>query len=133
MTRRKLTGNEKYALKVSKMTERELLDEVMTNPEHLYDSYYNVAGEALRLRYEELRKDQQPVEEGMDKYKLDLELKEWNTLIKSIQESMAGYLQLEEELKNSDNVVVPSVIDYIQDKYHQLSELYGKLVEIRGY
>lgn len=50
-------SDDEYKLRVARMDLTELLDEVMERPEFLTDSYYRDLGEALRARYEELRRE----------------------------------------------------------------------------
>lgn len=50
-----MTDDQWIKTMVNKMTIKELLDEIMENPEYLVDSYYRDLGNALRNRYEELK------------------------------------------------------------------------------
>jgi len=47
-------NNEEYIKDIMKMDTKQLLTEVITNPEYLVDSYYNVFGDAINKRYEQL-------------------------------------------------------------------------------
>ena len=44
-----------YIASIAKMTESQLLDEVMENPNYLCDPYYRAFGIAIENRYRELR------------------------------------------------------------------------------
>ncbi|MCY1356465.1 hypothetical protein D9M68_761820 [compost metagenome] len=47
--------NEQYIKRIAQMTESELLDEVMTSPEYITDSYFREFGDAIQSRHDELR------------------------------------------------------------------------------
>jgi len=49
-----MSTNEDYIEAVSNMNERQLLDQVIENPEYLTDSYYHVFADALNKRYVQL-------------------------------------------------------------------------------
>lgn len=48
-------NNEQYIKQIMQMNERQLLAEVMTNPEYLFDSYYGEFGAALQKQFEKLK------------------------------------------------------------------------------
>ncbi len=52
-----MTGNEEYALEVSKMTISQLLREIIDNPNYLTDHYYIELGDPLQKRAEELLRE----------------------------------------------------------------------------
>ena len=51
-----LTGDDQTCLRISQMSESELLDYVLDNSEYLSDPYYRVFERAIYARHEELRK-----------------------------------------------------------------------------
>lgn len=46
--------DDEYKAKIAAMSRRELLDEIMDNPNYLTDNYYRDFGRAMRQRAEEL-------------------------------------------------------------------------------
>ncbi len=49
-----MTDNDIYVKEILAMNETELLDEVISSPEYLADSYYRIFGNAARKRHAQL-------------------------------------------------------------------------------
>jgi len=52
---RNLTPDQAWRVAISQMTEGELLDQIMEQPDLLTDNYYDVIGNAIYDRYRSLR------------------------------------------------------------------------------